>query len=175
MVRAELLAFVDQVEESPGPFTFAVDEAGALAWVQFLDGNYVRNAAEVLASQGYRLEADSARTAEARQQFTQYCRGERTDFSMPVALRGTAWQVAVWQAVIAIPFGETRTYGEIAASLGRPHAARAMGRANATNPLPIVVPCHRVVGASGALTGYAGGLHIKKRLLAHEAQFRAER
>jgi O-6-methylguanine DNA methyltransferase len=81
----------------------------------------------------------------------------------------------VWQAVRDIPFGETRTYGAIAAGLGRPGAARAMGRANATNPLPIVVPCHRVVGANGSLTGYAGGVHIKQRLLEHEARVLASR
>lgn len=175
MGRAEPRAFVDQVEEYPGPFSFAVDTNGALLWVQFLDGDYAETAAEVLAGRGYRLGADPTLTAPARQELTEYCRGDRTAFTLSCALAGTPWQQTVWAAVRAIPFGETRTYGEIAAGLGRPRAARAMGRANATNPLPIVVPCHRVVGANGSLTGYAGGLHIKQRLLEHEARVLAGR
>jgi O-6-methylguanine DNA methyltransferase len=167
--RTEPLAFVDQVTEYPGPFTFGVDGDGALLWLQFDDGIYPETAAEVLVGRGYRLDEDTRRTARVRQELAEYCRGERTIFTIACALRGTSWQQSVWQAVRAIPFGETRTYGEIAAGLGRPKAARAMGRANATNPLPIVVPCHRVVGANGTLTGYAGGLHIKQRLLEHEA------
>lgn len=169
MAQAEPWAFVDQVEEYPGPLTFAVDGVGALLWIQFLDGDYPETAAEVLAGRGYRLEADPNLTAQARRELTEYCRGERTVFTLSCALSGTPWQQVVWEAVRSIPFGETRTYGEIAAGLGRPRAARAMGRANATNPLPIVVPCHRVLGANGSLTGYAGGLHIKQRLLEHEA------
>jgi methylated-DNA-[protein]-cysteine S-methyltransferase len=163
-------AYVDHIGEYPGPFTFAVDGAGALLWLQFDDGNYPETAAEVLARRGYQLLADPARTAHARLELTEYCRGQRTEFTVACAIHGTPWQQRVWQAVRAIPFGETRTYGEIAAGLGRPSAARAMGRANATNPLPIVVPCHRVVGANGSLTGFAGGLHIKQRLLEHEAR-----
>jgi methylated-DNA-[protein]-cysteine S-methyltransferase len=175
MTQAERRAFVDQVEEYPGPFTFGVDERGALLWLQFQDGDYPETAAEVLAGRGYQLDVDPARTAQARAELMEYCRGERTAFTLPCAMNGTPWQQTVWQAVREIPFGETRTYGEIAAGLGRPGAARAMGRANATNPLPIVVPCHRVVGANGSLTGYAGGLHIKQRLLEHEARVLAGR
>ncbi|MFN8675116.1 MAG: methylated-DNA--[protein]-cysteine S-methyltransferase [Thermomicrobiales bacterium] len=175
MAQAERWAFVDQVEEDPGPFTFAVDADGALLWVQFLDGHYPATAAEVLAGRGYRLGVDPVLTSQARSELTGYCRGDRTAFTLTCALTGTPWQHAVWEAVRAIPFGETRTYGEVAAGLGRPRAARAMGRANATNPLPIVIPCHRVVGANGSLTGFAGGLHIKQRLLEHEARVLAGR
>lgn len=175
MAQAERWAFVDQVAKFPGPFTFAVDGQGALLWVQFLDGDYPETAAEVLAGRGYRLNVDPALTAQARGELTEYCQGERTVFTLSCALAGTPWQQMVWKAVRAIPFGETRTYGEVAAGLGRPGAARAMGRANATNPLPIVVPCHRVLGAGGSLTGYAGGLHIKQRLLEHEAKVLAGR
>jgi O-6-methylguanine DNA methyltransferase len=170
VVQVERLAYVDHIEAYPGPFTFGIDGQGALLWLQFHDGDYAETAAEVLARRGFRLDVDQARTARARQELTEYCHGERTAFALTCALAGTPWQHTVWQAVRAIPFGETRTYGEIAASLGRPNAARAMGRANATNPLPIVVPCHRVVGSNGSLTGYAGGLHIKQRLLEHEAR-----
>lgn len=175
MARGEQSAFIDRVDELPGPFTFGVDCAGAVLWLQFDDGQYSESAAEVLARRGYRFENDPARTAYVRQELLEYCRGERQVFSISCALAGTAWQQAVWQAVREIPFGETRTYGEIAESLGRPHAARAMGRANATNPLPVVIPCHRVLGANGALTGFAGGVHIKQRLLEHEARVLAVR
>jgi methylated-DNA-[protein]-cysteine S-methyltransferase len=84
-------------------------------------------------------------------------------------LRGTAWEREVWSALLAIPWGETRTYGELAARLGRPGAARAVGGANARNPVSILVPCHRVVQAQGRLGGYGGGLDLKRWLLAHEA------
>lgn len=164
------VAWIETISEPPGPFTFAVDAQGHVLWLQFVDGAYAANAAEVMAQRGWRSERDAARTAAARAQLLAYCRGQLQQFSLPLALPGTAWQLAVWQAVRAIPFGETRTYGDIAASLGKPRAARAMGRANAVNPLPILVPCHRVVGADGALTGYAGGVHIKRRLLEHEAR-----
>jgi O-6-methylguanine DNA methyltransferase len=163
-------AFVATIEEGPGPFAFAVDEEGALVWLQFLDGDYARTIEEELARAGYEAVPDWERTARARQELLEYCRGERQTFTLPLRLDGTDWQVAVWQALTRIPFGETRTYGQIAAELGRPAAARAMGRANATNHIPLVVPCHRVVGANGSLTGFEGGLHIKARLLEHETR-----
>jgi methylated-DNA-[protein]-cysteine S-methyltransferase len=87
----------------------------------------------------------------------------------PLVLRGTDFDLAVWRALLAIPFGETRTYGELAATLRRPGAARAVGQANHRNPLPILVPCHRVVQSGGGLGGYGGGLEVKRWLLAHEA------
>lgn len=164
------IAYVDTIEEAPGPFAFAVDEEGALLWLQFLDGEYARSIEDSLARMGYTAVSDRERTARARAELLEYCRGERQTFSVLLRLEGTAWQVAVWRALTRIPFGETRTYGQIAAELGRPRAARAMGRANATNHIPLVVPCHRVVGADGNLTGFEGGLHIKARLLAHEAR-----
>ena len=93
----------------------------------------------------------------------------------PIHLTGTPFQLAVWAALRAIPFGQTRTYGEIAAGVGRPKAARAVGMANHRNPIAILIPCHRVVGRSGSLVGYAGGLDIKRALLELEgaAQRRA--
>jgi methylated-DNA-[protein]-cysteine S-methyltransferase len=87
---------------------------------------------------------------------------------VPLALVGSEWQKAVWLELTRIPYGETRSYGEIADRLGSPGAARAVGRANATNRLPLVVPCHRVIAADGTLGGFNGGLHLKERLLAHE-------
>lgn len=106
----------------------------------------------------------------ARQQLAEYFRGGRDAFELPLAPDGTAFQRRVWAALRSIPFGETRGYGALAAQLGRPTAARAVGLANGRNPLSIVVPCHRVVGRDGALTGYAGGLDAKRWLLAHEGR-----
>jgi methylated-DNA-[protein]-cysteine S-methyltransferase len=107
--------------------------------------------------------------ADAARQLEQYFAGERTTFALPLRLTGTPFQNEVWRALIRIPFGETRTYGAIAAGLGRPRAARAVGAANGQNPFCIVVPCHRLIGADGALVDHAAGLHVKRRLLGHEA------
>jgi methylated-DNA-[protein]-cysteine S-methyltransferase len=105
---------------------------------------------------------------ETEQQLAEYFRGERTTFSIPLAARGTPFQQSVWAALLEIPFGETRSYGEIARRIGSPDASRAVGAANGKNPISIIVPCHRVIGSSGKLTGFAGGLTVKQRLLALE-------
>ncbi len=102
---------------------------------------------------------------EAAAQLTAYFAGERTAFALPLAPRGTPFQQAVWEALRRIPYGETRSYAQVARGLGRPERVRAVGSANARNPLAIVVPCHRVVGSDGSLTGYAGGLERKRALL----------
>jgi len=99
-----------------------------------------------------------------------YFAGERTRFETPIAPRGTPFQLAVWSRVRAIPYGETATYAEIARQVGRPEAFRAVGAANGSNPIPIVIPCHRVVGSDGSLTGFGGGLPTKRALLALEAR-----
>lgn len=101
----------------------------------------------------------------AASQLREYFAGSRKTFDFPCELRGTSFQLAVWEALRRIPYGQTRTYGQIAAAIGRPKASRAVGMACHRNPLWIVVPCHRVVGSSGALTGYAGGLSMKRMLL----------
>jgi len=107
--------------------------------------------------------------AEAAGQLAAYFAGERRTFDLPLDFRGTAFQKRVWTALLDIPFGETRSYAQIAHAIGAPTASRAVGAANGRNPLSIVAPCHRVVGANGALTGFAGGLEAKRFLLAHEA------
>lgn len=112
---------------------------------------------------------DDAAFDDARTQLGEYFAGERTRFDLPRNATGTAFQQRVWQALIEIPHGETVSYGELAAGLGSPGASRAVGLANGQNPISIVVPCHRVVGANGSLTGYAGGIEAKKWLLGHEA------
>lgn len=100
----------------------------------------------------------------------EYFKGERTTFDLPLAPKGTDFQQRVWKALTEIPYGETRTYGEIALAVGNGKACRAVGMANHVNPIAIIIPCHRVVGKNGTLTGYAGGLNIKKLLLELEAK-----
>ena len=98
----------------------------------------------------------------------EYFQGERRNFTLPLAPGGTPFQQTVWSALLTIPYGEVRSYGQIAAQIGNPKAARAVGMANHNNPIPILIPCHRVIGAGGTLVGYAGGLEIKRQLLALE-------
>jgi methylated-DNA-[protein]-cysteine S-methyltransferase len=109
---------------------------------------------------------------EAAAQLQAYFAGELERFELPLSLHGTVFQERVWAAVASIPYGTATTYGSLADELGMPAAYRAVGAANARNPLPVVIPCHRVVGVSGALTGYGGGLERKRALLAHEARTR---
>jgi methylated-DNA-[protein]-cysteine S-methyltransferase len=106
--------------------------------------------------------------AEVRSQLAEYFAGERADFSVPLKPAGTPFQQRVWQRLREIPLGQTSSYGELAADIGQPTAVRAVGMANGRNPISIIVPCHRVVGSTGALTGYAGGLAAKRWLLDHE-------
>lgn len=105
---------------------------------------------------------------DAVTQLTEWFAGTRQRFDLELAPRGTAFQREVWDALTRIPYGTTTSYGAIAAQVGRPTASRAVGAANGCNPLPVVVPCHRVVGASGALTGFRGGIELKRALLRHE-------
>lgn len=102
---------------------------------------------------------------ETERQLKEYFQGQRRTFSLKLKLIGTKFQNDVWQMLLAIPFGQTRSYGELARQLGHPRATRAVGAANGRNPIPIVVPCHRVIGASGKLTGFGGGLKVKAHLL----------
>jgi methylated-DNA-[protein]-cysteine S-methyltransferase len=102
---------------------------------------------------------------EVERQLGEYFAGRRREFSVALDMRGTRFQRDVWEALLAIPFGETRSYGQLARQLGNPRATRAVGAANGRNPVSIIVPCHRVIGSSGKLTGFAGGLDVKARLL----------
>lgn len=116
---------------------------------------------------GPQVDVDDAPDVLQRtvRQLAQYFAGERTDFDLPLAPTGTAFQQQVWAALREIPYAQTRSYGQVAASLGKPGASRAVGLANGRNPLSIVVPCHRVIGADGSLTGYGGGAERKQTLL----------
>ena len=116
----------------------------------------------------YGLPQDAARLADAAEQLRAYFAGERMSFDFARDAEGTAFQHDVWNALCEIPLGETTSYGELARRLGRPNASRAVGAANGANPLPIVVPCHRVIGSDGSLTGFGGGLPAKRWLLDHE-------
>jgi methylated-DNA-[protein]-cysteine S-methyltransferase len=119
------------------------------------------------------LKRDQAAYADALEQLSEYFAGDRSEFDLDLRPVGTEFQQAVWMALREIPFGETRSYGQIAAAVGRPKAARAVGSANNKNPIAVIVPCHRVIGSGGALVGYAGGLERKTWLLAHEADARS--
>jgi methylated-DNA-[protein]-cysteine S-methyltransferase len=160
--------YVDEIESPAGLLAFAVNEDGALMRLHFVESDYGPIMEEDLEDEGYAVEADETRTASVRKELSEYVSGRRRTFDVPLAFAGSVWQKAVWMELTRIPFGETRSYGEIADNLGRPGAARAVGRANASNVLPMVVPCHRVIAADGTLGGFNGGLHLKERLLEHE-------
>lgn len=143
-----------------GPLRLALDEQG-LARVDFIEP-------DISAPDDW--QEDPASLAPFSQQFAAYFSGRLQRFELPLSLSGTPFQQQVWLALAEIPYGQTRSYGEQAASLGNPTAVRAVGAANGRNPLPIILPCHRVIGSNGALTGYAGGLSRKRWLLEHEKQ-----
>lgn len=111
---------------------------------------------------------DPAIFTEVKEQLQAYFDQRLTRFDLPLAPAGTDFQLRVWEALMTIPYGDTSSYGEIAGRMGRPGASRAVGAANGQNPLPIVIPCHRVIGRDGTLTGFGGGLEVKRRLLALE-------
>ena len=114
---------------------------------------------------GSTIREGSPQLEEAIRQLRDYFAGTRRTFDIPLDLRGTDFQMRVWRAVAQIPFGRTQSYGDIARLICKPKACRAVGAANRANPLPIVIPCHRVIGSNGSLTGYAGGLSVKQALL----------
>ena len=149
--------FATRIDTPIGALVALVDENGALASLLFPHQPVPAGVAW-----------DDARGAAAAAQLAEYFRGERTRFELALAPRGTDFQRAVWAELQRIPYGATISYRALAERLGRPNASRAVGRANATNPLPIVVPCHRVIGANGSPTGYAGGIEAKTMLLGLE-------
>jgi len=146
--------------ESPVGLLRLRSRGDALTAIEFGAEGRVRDLAAVA---GLSLALQAAIT-----QLGEYFAGNRRVFDLPLAPRGTEFQQAVWEQLAAIPFGETSTYGALARAIGRPGASRAVGAANGANPLPIVLPCHRVVGADRTLTGFGGGLPIKRQLLTLE-------
>lgn len=119
------------------------------------------------------VPGETAALAEATRQIAEYFDGSRTTFDLPLDLVGTPFQRQVWMALATIPFGETISYAEQARRIGNPRATRAVGAADGRNPVPVVLPCHRVIGADGRLTGFGGGLDVKQQLLQHEARMQA--
>ena len=155
--------FYDTFPTPLGPFSIAVYSTAAVAATAF------GNSDSLLRRLGKcHIMYDTTPVAAAREQVEAYFAGERREFELRLAPRGTAFQHQVWSALRHIPFGETRSYRQLATSLRKPGASRAVGRANATNPICLIVPCHRVIGSDGALTGFAFGEDIKRRLLEHE-------
>lgn len=152
--------FYDTFSTPLGMFSVAVNAAGEVAATAF--GDAARLRARLRTGE---IVANRAACTEVRRQLLAYFAGKRRDFDLRIAPQGTAFQHRVWTALQAIPYGETRTYGQLAATLGNAAASRAVGRANATNPLCVIVPCHRVIGANGSLTGFAFGEKTKLRLL----------
>ncbi|MEV6676772.1 methylated-DNA--[protein]-cysteine S-methyltransferase [Streptomyces erythrochromogenes] len=153
------------VVDSPyGPLTLVASD-GVLSGL-YMTGQRHRPAEE---SFGERVAAGEEPFPEVVRQLAAYFAGELTEFDLPLRLEGTAFQRSVWEQLARIPYGETWSYGELAAKLGKPNASRAVGLANGKNPVGIIVPCHRVIGASGSMTGYGGGVERKVRLLAFEA------
>jgi len=120
------------------------------------------------APHGENWRRDTVATKEAREQLLQYFAGERQTFDLVLNAVGTEFQVQTWNTLAKIPFGETWSYGQLANKMGSPKAVRAVGAANGRNPIPIILPCHRVIGSDGTLTGFGGGLPIKQWLLEHE-------
>ena len=171
-------AYYHIVDSPLGPM-FIGGSAAGLHRIDFIDSPDGRRSeagylVRLVKEAGGAPSRDAKAAARAAEQLAEYFAGRRTRFDLPLTPRGTAFQLAVWQALRGIPHGETASYGAIARAIGRPGAARAVGAAIGRNPLSVVVPCHRVVGADGTLTGYAGGLDRKARLLDLEARPRRE-
>jgi methylated-DNA-[protein]-cysteine S-methyltransferase len=149
-----------QIESPLGPLLLAADDAG-LREIRFVNG---RHRAQPNAS----WKGDRTPLSETIRQLQAYFAGELEDFDLKLAPEGTPFQREVWRRLCDIPYGQTISYGELAGRIGNPKASRAVGLANGSNPIPIVIPCHRVIGSNGKLTGYGGGLPIKEKLLALE-------
>jgi len=133
-----------------------------------LTGLYMQPSRKAQSTEGWVEDAGVAPLAAAARQLTEYFAGTRRDFDLPLRLNGTLFQTRVWHELKEIPYGQTWSYGQLAKRIGKPSASRAVGLANGRNPISILVPCHRVIGADGSLTGYGGGLERKQWLLKHE-------
>jgi methylated-DNA-[protein]-cysteine S-methyltransferase len=149
-----------QTESPLGPLLLVADEAG-LREIRFVNGRHPTQPEPS-------WKEDRAPLSETIRQLQAYFAGELESFDLQLAPEGTPFQLGVWRRLCDIPYGETISYGELAGRIGNPKASRAVGLANGSNPIPIVIPCHRVIGSNGKLTGYGGGLPIKEKLLALE-------
>lgn len=160
--------WLHRIDSPVGPIRAALDLQGRVAYLGFVDHEPRMRLMASLELRSVDFTRDPSAVAALRGQLGEYFAGRRRAFDLPLALDGTAFRKRVWAELAAIPFGETRTYGELAARLGDSGLSRAVGAANGANPVSILLPCHRVIGAGGSLTGYAGGLGLKEALLRHE-------
>ena len=163
---------IHRIETSFGSVQAAFDADGAVIYLGFTDHEFRAPVLAKLARLDPSMRLDREVVDRLREQLDAYAMGRRRTFAIPLRLHGSPFELRVWTALQQIPFGETRSYGQLAAELGDPNSSRAVGRANGANPVSILVPCHRVVGSSGALTGYAGGVAMKERLLRLEGAIR---
>jgi len=160
--------WLQRLDSPLGPLTLAADRQGTLVYLGFGERDPRTRLLAALDPEAAELAADSGVLAPVRRQLEEYFQGRRRDFELPLAPRGTPFQLRVWAELRRIPYGRTVSYGELARRLGDPGLSRAVGAANGANPISIIIPCHRVIGADGSLTGYGGGLPIKRALLALE-------
>lgn len=159
-----MTSFADVIDSPVGRLLAIVDEDGALLALPFLsDDDVASDVAGKHVSGNVNFAA--ARTEHVARQLAEYFACERSDFDLRTSPHGTPFQMDVWRGLEGIPYGETIAYVDLARRIGRPDASRAVGRANGANPIPIVIPCHRVIGANGDLTGYGGGIDRKRTLL----------
>ncbi len=163
-------AIIYKIIESPvGEFIAGVTEKGCCSFEFHDRGGFERIKARMMKRYKREMkEGNSKLLNEMEKQAKEYFNGKRREFDFPLDQKGTSFELSVWKKLMNIPYGETRSYGEIAEELGKPGASRAVGRANGANYIPIIVPCHRVIDASGELHGYGGGLWRKRWLLEHE-------
>jgi methylated-DNA-[protein]-cysteine S-methyltransferase len=157
-----MTTYYTQIESPVGPLLLVADSDG-LRRLEFVKGRAPSKAEPAWVQ-------DAKPLAEVVRQLRAYFAGELKDFHLPLAPQGTPFQLEVWKRLCDIPYGETISYGELARRIGNPNASRAVGLANGSNPIAIIIPCHRVIGSNGKLTGYGGGLPLKEKLLALERQ-----
>lgn len=150
------MTYQNQIHTPIGVITLAANEQGELTHLAMAEAEFGSPAPE--------------RFDEAVRQINEYFEGCRQTFDLPLAPKGTPFQQRIWEILIRIPFGETRSYGQLAREIGNPNASRAVGSANGANPIALIIPCHRVIGTNGSLTGFAYGTSLKKLLLEHECR-----
>jgi len=164
---------VARIESPLGILLAEFSAQGALRRLDFLDGNFDEHLAQRSAARGAQLREDRRAGAALVRELDEYFGGKRRSFDQPLELEGTDFQRAVWNELRTIHYGEVISYGQIAERLGKPGASRAVGSANGANPVPVLVPCHRVIAAGGGLGGYSGGLDKKRTLLELEGSLEA--
>lgn len=163
--RAETSLSTSELDSPVGPLLAAVDDDGALVFLQFTTGASRDELEGDLERRGFSVTRNKARCREVARQVREYFRGKRTEFDLELRPPGTKFQQRVWRELAKVPYGETVSYAQLARRARNPKAVRAVGRCNALNPIVVVLPCHRVIGSNGKLTGYGGGIPVKQKLL----------